>query len=42
MIYDRMAALDRLDLLLEPTPMKDWHTSRDGGARRIERDDLRL
>jgi ferredoxin len=42
LIYDRMVALDRLDLLLEPTPMKDWRTSRDGGARKIVRDDLRL
>jgi ferredoxin len=42
LIYDRMKALGRLDLLLEPTPMKDWRTSRDGGARKIVRDDLRL
>jgi ferredoxin len=41
LIYDRMTALGRLDVLIEPTPMKDWHTSRDGGARKIVRDDLR-
>ena len=35
-------ALERLDRLLEPTPMKDWHTSRDGGIRKIVREDLRL
>ncbi|KPL23699.1 MAG: hypothetical protein AMJ93_04095 [Anaerolineae bacterium SM23_84] len=40
-IYDRMASLGRLELLLEPKPMKDWRTSRDGGARRIVREDLR-
>jgi ferredoxin len=41
LIYDRMTALGRLELLLEPTPMKDWQTSRDGGARKIVREDLR-
>ncbi len=40
-IYDRMASLDRLELLLEPKPMKDWRTGRDGGARKIVREDLR-
>ena len=42
LIYDRMVALGRLDLLLELNPMKDWRTSRDGGARKIVREDLRL
>jgi len=42
LIYDRMAALGKLDLLTEPTPMKDWLPSRDGGARKIIREDLRL
>ncbi len=42
LIYDRMKALGRLDLLLELTPMKDWRTSRDGGPRKIVREDLRL
>jgi len=42
LIYDRMIALGKLDLLLEPTPMKDWRTSRDGGQRKIVREDLRL
>jgi ferredoxin len=42
LIYDRAKALGRLDLLLEPTPMKDWRPSRDGGARKIVRDDIRL
>lgn len=42
LIYDRMVALGKLELLLEPTPMKDWRTSRDGGQRKIVREDLRL
>lgn len=42
LIYDRMTALGRLDLLMEPTPMKNWRTSRDGGARKIVREDLKL
>jgi ferredoxin len=42
LIYDRMTAMGKLDLLLEPRPMKDWRTSRDGGARKIVREDLRL
>jgi ferredoxin len=42
LIYDRMSALGKLDMLLEPTPMKEWKTSRDGGARKIVREDLRL
>ena len=42
LIYDRMSALGKLDLLLEPTPMKDWRTGRDGGQRKVVREDLRL
>jgi ferredoxin len=42
LIYDRMVALDKLDLVLELNQMKDWRTSRDGGARKIVREDLRL
>jgi ferredoxin len=42
LIYDRMAALGKLDLLLEIQPPKDWSTSRDGGPRKIVREDLRL
>jgi ferredoxin len=41
-IYDRMAALGKLDLLLELNTMKDWRTSRDGGQRKVVREDLRL
>jgi ferredoxin len=42
LIYDKLKAQGRLHLLLEITPPKDWRTSRDGGPRKIVRDDLRL
>ncbi len=42
LIYDRLKAQDRLHLILEIQPPKDWSTSRDGGPRRIIREDLRL
>ena len=42
LIYDRLKAQDRLHLLMEIQPVKDWSTSRDGGPRRITREDLRL
>jgi ferredoxin len=42
LIYDKLIAQDRLDLLLEVQPPKDWSTSRDGGPRKIVREDLRL
>jgi ferredoxin len=42
MIYDRLAAHGKLDLLMEIQPPKDWSTSRDGGPRRVVRQDLRL
>ena len=41
-IYERAKALGRLDKLLEPQPAKSWKTSRDGGQRKIVREDLRL
>ncbi|GAB4403790.1 MAG: methylenetetrahydrofolate reductase C-terminal domain-containing protein [Anaerolineales bacterium] len=41
-IYDRMKALGRLEALLEVAEAKDWRTSRDGGPRKIVREDLRL
>jgi ferredoxin len=41
-IYDRMSALGKLDLLLQLNTMKDWRSSRDGGQRKIVREDLRL
>jgi ferredoxin len=42
LIYDRLSAQNRLHLLMEIMPAKDWTTSRDGGPRRITREDLRL
>jgi ferredoxin len=42
LIWERMAALGMLDRLMQVQPPKDWRSSRDGGPRRIVRDDLRL
>ncbi len=42
LIYDRLKALGQLDLLTEIMPAKDWSTSRDGGPRKIVREDLML
>lgn len=42
LIYDRLSSMDRLDVLLELQPPKNWRTARDGGPRKIVRDDLRL
>ncbi|PKO20847.1 MAG: hypothetical protein CVU38_17950 [Chloroflexi bacterium HGW-Chloroflexi-1] len=41
LIYDRMIARGQLDRLLEIQPPKNWSTSRDGGPRKIVREDLR-
>ena len=41
LIYDRMAKLGQLDKLAEVIPPKDWTTSRDGGPRRIIREDVK-
>ena len=42
LIYDKLQAQGRLSLMMEITPPKDWRTSRDGGPRRIVREDLKL
>ncbi len=42
LIVDRMSSMGKLDLLLELQPPKNWRTSRDGGPRKIVRQDLRL
>lgn len=42
LIYDRMAALNSLHLLEEINPPKNWSSARDGGPRRVVREDLRL
>ena len=42
LIWERMDRLGMIDKLMEVQSPKDWGTSRDGGPRRIIRDDLRL
>lgn len=42
LIYERLAKMDKLDVLLEIQPPKNWQKSRDGGPRKIIREDLRL
>ena len=42
LIYDRLKAQNRLHLITQIQPPKDWSKSRDGGPRRITREDLRL
>jgi ferredoxin len=42
LIYDRLKAQGRLDAMVEIMPVKDWSTSRDGGPRRLLREDLRI
>jgi len=42
LIYDRLNKMGKLQVLLELQPPKNWRTSRDGGPRKIVRQDLRL
>lgn len=42
LIYDRLSALNKLELLLEIQPPKDWSKARDGGPRKVVREDVRL
>lgn len=42
LIYDRMTQMNKLHLLLEIQPPKNWRAARDGGPRKIIREDLRL
>lgn len=42
LIYDRLSSMDKLHVLLDLQPPKNWRTSRDGGPRKIVREDLRL
>jgi ferredoxin len=42
LIYDRLISMDKLDVLLDLQPPKNWQSSRDGGPRKIVREDLRL
>jgi ferredoxin len=42
LIYERLKTLGQLDRFEKPTDPKDWLTSRDGGPRKIVREDLRI
>ena len=42
LIYDRLDSQNKLELIMEVNEPKNWSTSRDGGPRKITRDDLRL
>lgn len=42
LIYDRLSSMGKLDVLMDIQPPKNWQTSRDGGPRKIVREDLRL
>ena len=42
LIYDRLSAMEKTHYLIELQPPKNWQVSRDGGPRRIVREDLRL
>ena len=42
LIYDRLNSLGKLQVLMDIQPPKNWRTSRDGGPRKIVREDLRL
>jgi ferredoxin len=42
LIHDRLKALGRLELIMPVKGPKDWSMSRDGGPRRIVREDLIL
>jgi ferredoxin len=42
LIYDRLKTLGQLDRFEKPTDPKDWTSSRDGGIRKIVREDLRI
>ncbi|MGM0649067.1 MAG: methylenetetrahydrofolate reductase C-terminal domain-containing protein [Bacteroidota bacterium] len=40
LIYDRFKRLNKLDKLLENKSPKDWSVARDGGPRRVAREDM--
>lgn len=42
LIYDRLKGLGQLDQMTQIVPCKEWTTSRDGGPRKMIREDLRL
>jgi hypothetical protein len=40
LIVERMEAAGRLGELAAPRPLKDWSTGRDGGPRKVVREEL--
>lgn len=42
LIYDRLTQMGKQEILYELQPPKNWQKSRDGGPRKIVREDLRL
>ncbi|MDD2420567.1 MAG: methylenetetrahydrofolate reductase C-terminal domain-containing protein [Heliobacteriaceae bacterium] len=42
LIYDKMAKLGKLEALLTIEPVKDWSKARDGGPRRVVKEDVAL
>lgn len=42
LIHDRLTRLGQVDSLREIMPVKDWSYSRDGGPRKLVREDLEL
>ncbi|MEW6262782.1 MAG: methylenetetrahydrofolate reductase C-terminal domain-containing protein [Thermodesulfobacteriota bacterium] len=42
LIVTKLMEQDRLDVLTQVRPIKNWSTSRDGGPRKIVREDLKL
>jgi len=42
LIYDRLSSMGKLEALMDIQPPKNWRAARDGGPRKIVREDLRL
>jgi len=42
LIYDRLKALGRLDVLTENSQPRDWSKTHDGGPRRLSREDVAI
>ena len=42
LIYDKFSAMGQVDRLTEIYEARDWRTSRDGGPRRLRKDDVNL
>lgn len=42
LIYERLKVLNKLGMLEEILPIKDWSTARDGGPRKVVREDVLL